>query len=231
MDAAAADALIQEGTDNNHFRVSIFGSARIKEGDHWYKEVYRLAENIAKQDIDVVTGGGPGIMEAGNAGHRAGRRPDSKAHTLGFTIHLPWESEGNGYMDAEKHFKRFSNRLDHFMALSHAVVVMPGGIGTCLELFYTWQLTQVGHMCKIPIILRGRMWKGLLQWVRQQPLHHGLISADDMDNIFLVENSDEALEIIHLYHQRFLNPDDKECVKKYTLASFLEQEEIKESQK
>jgi len=222
MDAAAADKILQEDTKHNHFRVTIFGSARIKKGDHWYKEVFHLAKNIAKQDVDIVTGGGPGIMEAANEGHYAGRRPESNAHSIGMTIQLPWENEPNEYLDVQRHFHRFSNRLDYFMALSHVVVVMPGGIGTCLELFYTWQLTQVHHMLKIPIILRGRMWNGLVEWVKKEPVARGLVSPEDMDNIYVVKNSDEALEIIYEYHQKFLDPKNTEYRKKYTLESLLQ---------
>lgn len=218
---AAADALLQEDTEKNHFRVAIFGSARIKEGDNWYNEVFSLSKAIAKQEIDIITGGGPGIMQAANAGHHAGRK-DNSTHSIGMTIRLPKEDEANDYLDIRKHFQRFSNRLDHFMALSHVVLVMPGGIGTCLELFYTWQLTQVKHMCKIPIILRGEIWEGLIEWVKSQPLEKGFMSPEDMDNIFIVKTNEEALEIIHKYHQKFANPKDKDCVKKYTLQAISE---------
>ncbi len=215
--------MIKEELKNNHFRVSIFGSARIREGDERYDHVFDLAKNIAHHDIDIITGGGPGIMEAANAGHHAGRNGHD-SHSIGMTIQLPFEEYVNGYLDVHKHFKKFSNRLDYFMALSHVVVVMPGGIGTCLELFYTWQLTQVKHMCRIPIILRGEMWEGLIRWVKEEPLRKGFISPEDMDNIYIANNNKEVMKILMNYYERWKNPENIDCKKKYTLEPLQKKE-------
>jgi uncharacterized protein (TIGR00730 family) len=213
-----SEDMIKQELSNGHFRVAVFGSARIRKGDERYEEVFDLAKNIAKHNIDIVTGGGPGIMEAANAGHHAGRDGDD-SHSMGLTIRLPFEEYVNKHLDICKHFDRFSNRLDHFMALSHAVVVISGGVGTCLELFYSWQLTQVKHMCQIPIILKGEMWEGLLQWVKDQPLKKGLISPENMDNIFFAKTNNEVLDLLLQYHSRFQDPKNQMCKKKYTLAS------------
>lgn len=186
---------IEEELKTNHFRVVVFGSARIKREDERYILTYELARQIAKHDIDIVTGGGPGIMEAANAGHHAGRN-GNYCHSIGITVKLPFEENVNAHLDLRKHFTRFSNRLDQFMVLSDVVVVMPGGVGTCLEFFYTWQLTQVKHICKIPIILMGEMWEGMYQWIQDQPLKKGFISPADTDNISIAKTAEEALAII-----------------------------------
>ncbi|GAG52460.1 unnamed protein product, partial [marine sediment metagenome] len=170
--------------DVGHFRVAIFGSARIKPNDPRYKQIESLAMMIAKEGIDVVTGGGPGIMEAANKGHQEGGK-GKKVHSFGLNIKISKEQMANKHLDIKKDFKRFSGRLDHFMYLSNAVVVAPGGIGTMLELLYTWQLVQVKHICSIPIILLGPLWPDFIKWVEKWPLKKGLISPEDMHTIFL----------------------------------------------
>ncbi len=177
------------------FKVAIFGSARVKKGDQIYKQVYNLAKAIGKHEIDLVTGGGPGLMEAANYGHFNGDK-NNKAVNIGLTIQLPWENEVNKYVELEEHFQHFSKRLDNFMALSNVAVVTPGGIGSCLELFYAWQLIQVKHIQPIPIILIGHMWAQLIKWIREYPLKKGLISPGDMQYIHVVKNNKEAMKII-----------------------------------
>ena len=132
-----------------HYKVAIFGSARIEEGDQDYQEIFEISRGLAEAGFDIVTGGGPGIMQAGNAGHKS---VGSKQHSIGLNIKLPFEQDDNKYLDIKKEFDRFSGRLDAFMSLSDAVIVAPGGIGTILELFYSWQLVQVEHICETPII-------------------------------------------------------------------------------
>lgn len=201
---------IEKDLKKDHFRVAIFGSARIKQHDKWYQEVFKLAQQIGKRGMDVVTGGGPGLMEAANAGHQMGDK-DDVSDTIGLTIQLPWEAEENKHLDIKKHFQHFSGRLDQFMVLSHVVVVTPGGVGTCLEFFYTWQLTQVKHICKIPIILIGEMWAELIEWIKKYPLDHGLISPEDLDNVFVVKSNAEALKIIDRAHEVFLKDRKNYC--------------------
>lgn len=186
----------------NDFRIAIFGSARIKKDDKIYKQVFALAKDIGKQGFDMVTGGGPGLMEAANAGHNAGD-PNHKADDIGLIIKLPWENEGNKHLEIQKEFSKFSNRLDTFMALSSVAVIMPGGIGTCLELFYTWQLIQVGHINPIPIILVGKMWEEMLAWVKKYPIKQGLASKSDIDWIFVAKNNKEAMKMIMIAHGEF----------------------------
>jgi len=193
---------ISQEIKKHEFRVSVFGSARIKKNEKLYKDVFDFAKTIGENGYDIITGGGPGLMEAGNAGHEAGDK-DNKADSIGLIIKLPWEPKLNKHLELKKQFEKFSKRLDHFMALSSAVVVMPGGIGTCLELFYTWQLVQVQHIEPIPIILVGKMWKELMKWVEKYPLKNGLISPKDMKVIHIVKDNKEAMKIVEKEFAKF----------------------------
>ncbi len=186
---------MKEELKKHDFRVAIFGSARLQKNDKVYKQVFELAKEIGKHKFDVVTGGGPGLMEAANAGHEEGDKGE-KADSIGLVIKLPWESSGNKHLEIKKEFARFSKRLDTFMALSKVAIIMPGGIGTCLELFYAWQLVQVRHIKTIPLILVGKMWEELIKWVKKYPLKKGLISKKDLDNIHIAKDNKTAIRII-----------------------------------
>lgn len=181
-----------------HYRVVIFGSARIKEGDEVYNDIYRIAKGLAQSGFDIVTGGGPGIMQAANAGHKSAA---SNSHSIGLRISLPFEQETNKYLDIKKDFERFSGRLDAFMSLSDAVIVAPGGIGTVLELFYAWQLIQVHQMCETPMILYGDMWETLLKWLKTEVLTRGLFDSNDMHNIFHITSADKVVSFIRKVHE------------------------------
>jgi uncharacterized protein (TIGR00730 family) len=175
------------------YRVSIFGSARIKPDTEEYKGVYTLAKELAENGADIVTGGGPGLMEAANAGAKEG---SSKSKSFGIRIDLPFEATPNDHLDIKFYHKRFSSRLDEFMRISHAVVVTPGGIGTLLELLYTWQLIQVNHISARPIILVGDMWNGFLDWIKSEPLKAQLLDKSDFDNIIIVKNVHEVTKLL-----------------------------------
>ena len=175
------------------YRVSIFGSARIKPDTEEYKGVYTLAKELAENGADIVTGGGPGLMEAANAGAKEG---SSKSKSFGIRIDLPFEATPNEHLDIKFYHKRFSSRLDEFMRISHAVVVTPGGIGTLLELLYTWQLIQVNHISARPIILVGDMWNGFLDWIKSEPLKAQLLDKSDFDNIIIVKNVHEVTKLL-----------------------------------
>ncbi len=183
--------------DTKHFRVTVFGSARTKIDNATYKEVSKLAQMLGERGLDVVTGGGPGLMQAANEGHRLGNKIGRKrSHSIGIGIKLPWEQKFNKAVQYKKEYKVFSARLDQFMLLSNAVVVTPGGLGTLLELFYTWQLVQVHHICDIPIILMGDTWKGLLKWIKKETLAKGYIDNTDYSLIFHAKNPADAINII-----------------------------------
>jgi uncharacterized protein (TIGR00730 family) len=173
------------------YRVAIFGSARIKPDTDNYREVYDLAFALASQGVDIVTGGGPGLMEAANHGAKDGGK---RSRSIGLPIELPFESDANQHLDVKYHHRRFSSRLDEFMRISHAIVITPGGIGTVLELFYTWQLLQVEHITEKPIFLLGEdMWSGLLEWLEKSPLSRGLLSKADLERLNLVNSVDEII--------------------------------------
>ncbi len=176
------------------YRVSIFGSARIKPDTKEYKGVYTLAKELAENGADIVTGGGPGLMEAANAGVKEGS--SSKSKSFGIRIDLPFEATPNEHLDIKFYHKRFSSRLDEFMRISHAVVVTPGGIGTLLELLYTWQLIQVNHISARPIILVGDMWNGFFNWIKSEPLKAQLLDKSDLDNIIIVKNVREVTKLL-----------------------------------
>jgi uncharacterized protein (TIGR00730 family) len=193
-----------------HFRVAIFGSARIQRDDSVYNEVYSLAKLISEAGMDIVTGGGPGLMDAASAGHFAARK-DERAHSVGLRIKLPKEESEATHLNIKKEFNQFSNRLSSFMQLSKTVVVAPGGVGTLLELFYAWQLLQVKKITGVPIILFGDMWIDLLYWVKEWQLDTGLISPKDLDLLFIAKNYREAFEIINEAHQNFLKGNENFC--------------------
>lgn len=192
--------------DPNRFRVTLFGSARIKKGDPRYKMVFSLAKMIGKEGIDIVTGGGPGLMNAANAGHEAGDKSKS-ALSFGLNIKLPKEQQANKHLEIKKEFDTFSDRLDNFMMLSDVVVVAPGGIGTLLELFYTWQLVQVEQMCDTPIILLGDHYSHLVKWMKKEVLGKKLMSAKDFNALFSVKNAKEAMGLIRMFHEDSLKDE------------------------
>lgn len=181
------------GMETEYYRVCIFGSARIKPESQLYQQAYDLATELSKRGVDIVTGGGPGLMEAAN---KAAKDVGSKSRSIGLPIELPFESDANTHLDVKHHHRRFSSRLDEFMRISHAIIVTPGGIGTILELFYTWQLIQVDHIKPRPIILMGEMWKGLLDYMNKNPLAENLMSASDFDSITFCKTVDEAVALL-----------------------------------
>jgi len=183
-----------------HFRVAIFGSARIRKGDRTFNLVHKLAKMIAAEGIDIVTGGGPGLMDAASRGHHKGD-PKHESKSIGLTIKLPKEQKEAYHLEIKKDFDKFSGRLDHFMYLSNVVVVAPGGVGTMLEFLYTWQLVQVHKICEIPIILLGSQWKGLLEWIIRNPVKKKLISKQDLEFIFPVTNCEQAMNIINTAYE------------------------------
>jgi uncharacterized protein (TIGR00730 family) len=189
-----------------HYRVSIFGSSRIRRGDPIYEEVKKLSTELARLGVDIVTGGGPGLMEAANAGAVEGQI-ESKSRSFGLAIHLPTEETANPFVDKVFRHRTFFSRLHHFIRLSSAFIVFPGGVGTGLELFMVWQLLQVKHMKEHPLILVGTMWPGLIEWMRSTMMERGLVSPPDFDVIKLVGSSEEAIPIIRESYERWLQQE------------------------
>ena len=186
--------------------VSIFGSARTKVGEEYYELSVRVAKSIAEAGYGVITGGGPGIMEAGNKGaHLAG------GTSVGLNIDLPFEQHDNPFIDSDKSldFDYFFVRKVMFVKYSQGFVVMPGGFGTLDELFEAITLIQTNKIEKFPIILVGtEFWEGLLGWIKDTMLKAGNISAHDLDLIKLVDTEDEVVEIIDSFYKgRSLSPN------------------------
>lgn len=186
--------------------VSIFGSARIKPEHKYYKLAVEVAEKIVDSGYGVITGGGPGIMEAGNKGaHIAG------GTSVGLNIELPFEQHDNPYIDNDKSldFDYFFVRKVMFVKYSQGFVVMPGGFGTLDELFEAITLIQTHKIDTFPIILVGtKFWGGLVDWIKNTLLTEGNISPKDLDLIHVVDTGDEAVEILNnFYKESELSPN------------------------
>ena len=155
------------------YRVAVFGSARLKSGDQEYVDVRGLASRLTEMGCDIVTGGGPGLMEAANEG-AAISRGTRKTRSFGLTIAIPYE-KANPYLDSVTAHRTFFSRLHHFVRMSQAFVIFPGGIGTALELFMVWQLLQVGFMTERPVVLGRRHLEGS---ARLDPARYGPAPPD-----------------------------------------------------
>ncbi len=164
---------------------------------------------LAWENIDILTGGGPGLMEAANKGAKLGQEEkDSKSLSFGLSIELDFEPEPNSHLDVKRHHHKFSSRLDDFMRLSDSVIVTPGGIGTLLELFFSWQLIQVRHISTRPIVLMDlSFWTGLIDWMKEIVLGRGLVSAKDFDCIKIVDTPEEVFEIIAEHHKESIREE------------------------
>jgi len=201
-----------EVRNHKEFRVVIFGSARIHPESPYYQQIHDLAKMIAHEGMDVVTGGGPGLMDAASSGHQAGNGKRT-SHSIGLPIIMPGRPEAaNKHLDIKKDFHRFSARLDTFMSLANCIVVAPGGVGTMLELMYTWQLMQVKFTCPIPIILLGDMWPEFLTWIERWQLTPGLIDLKDLNFIHLAKTTDEAMRVIRETHELFRTAGPDACL-------------------
>jgi uncharacterized protein (TIGR00730 family) len=182
-------------THRKRYRVTIFGSARAKPGTFAYEETRRVAAALARMNCDIITGGGPGLMQAANAGTAdAGVRGNS----LGIRVDLPFEQQVNSFVEMAFEHRTFFTRLHHFVLASDAFIVAPGGIGTVLETTMIWQLLQVRHLENTPLILVGKMWTGFVEWARQSMLSFEtpLASREDFDIPRCVADADEAIAII-----------------------------------
>lgn len=190
---------------HERLRVTIFGSARAKPGSFVYEEVKRVAAALAEMGCDVITGGGPGLMQAANEGAVAVGAPQ-RSSSVGIRVDLPFEQELNPFVGEGFEHKTFFSRLHHFVLASDAFVVVPGGIGTVLELTMVWQLLQVRHVRETPLILVGAMWKELLEWARRYLLNAQipLINPEDLDIPRCVASADEAIALLRDYHGRWM---------------------------
>ncbi|MCI5065516.1 LOG family protein [bacterium] len=201
--ALVIEKQLHELRDGRFYRTCIFGSARIKPDNVEYQEVFSLARMLAWEGIDILTGGGPGLMEAANKGAKLGQQEkQSKSMSFGLSIQLEFEPEPNSHLDVKRHHHKFSSRLDDFMRLSDSVIATPGGIGTVLELFFAWQLIQVKHLPPRPIVLMDKsFWCGMIEWMKEVVLARGLVSAKDFDVITIVDTPEEVFQVISEHHK------------------------------
>lgn len=181
--------------------VSVFGSARTKPGTPYYEMAVDIGKKLADAGLGIITGGGPGIMEAGNKGASQG-----KGASVGLNIELPFEQSGNAYIDPDKSidFNFFFVRKVMFMKYAQGFIVLPGGFGTLDELFEALTLVQTQKTAKFPIILVGKeFWSGLLDWIKGTMLEAGNISPDDMYLFKLVDTADEAVNEIFDFYSKY----------------------------
>jgi uncharacterized protein (TIGR00730 family) len=188
----------------DRYRVTIFGSARATPGTFVYDEVKRVAAALAEMGCDIITGGGPGLMQAANEGAAAANAPE-RNRSVGIRVDLPFEQEVNPFVEQAFEHKTFFTRLHHFVLASDAYVVAPGGIGTVLELMMIWQLLQVKHVHDAPLILVGKMWAGLVDWAKTYLLttQPPLVNPEDIAIPHCVNTADEAITIIREHHARW----------------------------
>lgn len=177
--------------------VSVFGSARIGPGDPMYAAARETARRLAEAGFAIITGAGPGIMEAANRGAR-----DGKGRSIGCNIELPFEQGTNPYVDTAVNFRYFFVRKTMFIKYSVAFIIFPGGYGTLDELFEALTLIQTGKIYQFPVILFGRhYWAGLVRWLRSRVLEEGKISPGDVDLMLMTDDPAEAAEaVITAFH-------------------------------
>ena len=181
--------------------VSVFGSARIKPDNKYYKLAEEIAYKLIKKGFGVITGGGPGIMEAANKGAHF-----SHGKSVGLNINLPFEQSSNPYIDSDKllNFDYFFVRKVMFMKYSQGYIVMPGGFGTLDELFEAITLIQTHKMVQFPIVLVVKeYWQGLIEWIKQKLLNDGMINNADIELFKLVDTADEAVEHIEIFYKTY----------------------------
>ena len=187
--------------------VSIFGSARTAAAHDYYTLTEDIARKLSDSGFSVISGGGPGIMEAANKGAYFGKSP-----SIGLNIQLPHEQTGNAYQDISQTFKHFFARKVMFVKFAAAYVVMPGGFGTLDELSEALTLVQTGKIPRIPIVLVGsKFWGGMLDWFRGTLVGEGMISPDDMELIQILDSPQDVVDaIFNHYEKRGFAPSPSE---------------------
>ena len=179
--------------------VTIFGSARVREGDAPYEHARVTARRFAEEGWSVVTGGGPGVMEAANRGAKEGG-----GLSVGFNIQLPHEQQSNPYLDVALTFRHFYVRKTMFVKAAEGFVVFPGGFGTVDELFEALTLIQTGKVLHFPVVLfDSDYWGELLGWIKGELLADGMISPDDLDLLFVTDDVEEVMaRVLECYERR-----------------------------
>jgi hypothetical protein len=177
--------------------VTIFGSARSAPDSAYYMLTEEIARKLSDAGFSVISGGGPGVMEAANKGAYFGKSP-----SVGLNIQLPHEQHANPYQDVSQTFRHFFARKVMFVRFASAYVIMPGGFGTLDELMEVLTLVQTGKIRRIPIILvKGAYWNGLLDWLRNTMAKEGLINPEDLDLIEVIDDPDQVVEAIFCHYE------------------------------
>lgn len=191
-------------THKEEYLVTVFGSARIQPETEAYEQVKKLGADLTRLGCGIVTGGGPGLMQAANEG-ASSVDPNAPHLSIGIRVDLPFEKDANPFVGKAYQHKTFFSRLHQFMILSDAFVVVPGGIGTLLELSMAWQLLQVRKLYDTPLILIGEMWSELLEWAEESMITQemNLASKLDLDIPHCVDNVDEAVELIKAHRKKW----------------------------
>ncbi|WP_240906969.1 LOG family protein [Paludisphaera rhizosphaerae] len=172
--------------------VSVFGSARLGEDEPYYQEARKLGQMLAEAGFAVITGGGPGIMEAANRGAQ-----EAGGYSIGLNIQLPFEQHGNPYTDLSVNFRYFFVRKTMFVKFADGFVIFPGGFGTLDELFESLTLVQTRKIKRFPIILFGSSyWKGLIDWIVGTLLEQKTISPEDLNLLIVTDSLDEARDVL-----------------------------------
>ena len=186
------------------YRVTLFGSARIQPDTPLYNGVRHLASELTKMGCDIVTGGGPGLMQAANEGSVIAD-PEDLTKSIGIRVDLGFEQDTNPFVEQAYLHRTFFSRLHHFVLLSDAFVVLPGGIGTALEALMIWQLLQVRKLQNTPFITVGKMWSELANWAKEYTIDVEPPMADpaDMSIPHCVDNCEEAIELLREAHAQW----------------------------
>jgi len=188
--------------------VSLFGGARVARDHPYYEGARRLAAALAKAGFSVITGGGPGVMEAANKGAR-----EAGGASIGLNIKLPFEQKVNDHVETGLQFDYFFVRKVMFVKYSCGFVGLPGGFGTLDEIFEAITLKQTGKMPDVPVVLYGRsFWEGMLEWLSDEPLRHGMISEDDLTLFRVTDSPDEVVEwmLAHYRAMQQQRTDDRD---------------------
>lgn len=178
-----------------HHAVTIFGSARVKPGDAYYQKAEKLGSILAQNGFSVITGGGPGIMEAANKGNA-----EAGGESVGMNIKLPFEQKPNPYANLRIEYKYFFIRKVMFVKYAVAYVILPGGFGTMDELFEALTLIQTKKVKSFPLVLMGGdYWQGLLDWLKKSMLAQGMISKQDLEMIQIIDDPEDVVRHIKKY--------------------------------
>ncbi len=182
--------------------ISIFGSARTTRNEWSYKVALRTAELLSRRGYSIISGGGPGIMEAANRGAKRG-----KGLSIGLNIQLPLEQKPNRFQDKSLVFRHFFSRKVMFVKYASGYIIMPGGFGTMDEFFEALTLLQTGKIRRFPVVLMGKKyWGGLIQWMKDAMLMEGTISESDLSLFYMTDTPSDAADYIIRFHKESTRP-------------------------